>query len=174
MAALSSKRIICSAVTKGRDPTVWLDLSAASNSYTKHAWAGKSIWCNPPFDEVEEVLLQALAGAGMDPEKTNTLLVLPDWPDAAWWPKLTRSVYHYVGYYPTGSHLFTAAPRGQGQRRDMGPIRCGVIMAITGYHWLSLARSGAQGCISLGTTGPPLSPLQSALCLHLHNTQNLR
>ncbi|KAL0021658.1 hypothetical protein WJX77_006738 [Trebouxia sp. C0004] len=110
--------------------------SSPANSYTKHTWAGKSIWCNPPFDEVEEVLVQALAGAKMDPENTNTLLVLPDWPDAAWWPRLTRSdAFHRVGYYPTGSHLFTAAPRGQGQCRDMGPIRWGVIMAITGKKW---------------------------------------
>ncbi len=39
-----------------------------ANRHTNYTWAGKSTWCNPPLDEVEEVLLQALAGARMDPE----------------------------------------------------------------------------------------------------------
>ena len=36
-------------------PEFW----SQANSCTKHTWAGKSIWCNPPFDEVQEVLQQA-------------------------------------------------------------------------------------------------------------------
>lgn len=100
-------------------PQFW----SPSNSYASHTWAGQNIWCNSPFDEVGEVLQHAIAGARMDPN-TNTLLVLPDWPDATWWPRLTKSgIFHCSGYYPTGSQLFTAAPRGQGQCRDMGPIR---------------------------------------------------
>lgn len=33
-------------------PQFW----SPDNSYASHTWAGQSIWCNPPFDEVGEVL----------------------------------------------------------------------------------------------------------------------
>ena len=107
------------------------------DSYSQHVWARCKIWCNPPFDDISAVLSHAIASFKTDPDNTCALLVLPDWPDSSWWPRLTQSgVFHCVGYYPSGSHLFTAAPRGNaGQRRDMGPTRWGVIMAITGKSW---------------------------------------
>ena len=39
------------------------ELWSPANSYTNLTWGGKSTWCNSPFDEVQEVLLQALGRA---------------------------------------------------------------------------------------------------------------
>ena len=124
------------------------------DSCHNHSWASLKIWCNPPYNDISSILYKAMAGYRVDPEHTSTLLALPDWPDAHWWPTLTDSgLFHCVGYYPSGSNLFTAAPRGpQGQRRDMGPIRWGVVMAITGKAW------GTGVCIPWTNWPPTHSP----------------
>ena len=94
------------------------------------------MWCNPPYSEVEQVLDKAIAGYTLDPDNSCTLMVLPDWPASKWWDKLTKAGwFSCVGYYPNGTDLFTAGPRRQGERRDLGPTRWGVVMAIIGKSW---------------------------------------
>ena len=39
---------------------------------------------------------------------TPALFVLPDWPDANWWPTLSSNgLFACVRYYPSGTSLFT-------------------------------------------------------------------
>ena len=129
-------------------PTWW----SPSDSYSKHLWGGCKIWCNPPYAEVEQVLNKAIAGYKVDPENTCILMVLPDWPASQWWDKLTKTGwFSCVGYYPSGTDLFTASPRNQGERRDLGPTRWGVVMAIIGKSW------GTGVCLPW-TPWPPTQP----------------
>ena len=69
-----------------------------NDSYTQHSWAGLKVWCNPPFEEIAEVSDHATASYYDFPENTRALFVLPDWPDAKWWPTMTSSnICHCVG-----------------------------------------------------------------------------
>ena len=107
-----------------------------SDSYNCHSWAGQKVWCNPPFQEIAEVLDNAVASYYEDVEKTLVMLVLPDWPDARWWPHVTASeLCHCVGHYPAGTQLFTAPPTGKGGRRVMTPTKWGVCMVVLGRGW---------------------------------------
>ena len=107
-----------------------------SNSYTHHSWGGLKVWCNPPFTEIAEVLDHAIASHYDEPNKSTALFVLPDWPDAKWWPHMVDSgLCHCVGYYPAGTQLFTAPPVGNGQRRVMAPTKWGVCMVMLGKGW---------------------------------------
>ncbi|DBB05635.1 TPA: hypothetical protein ACH3X1_012252 [Trebouxia sp. C0004] len=89
---------------------------------------GEEHLVHPPFDEVEEVLLQALAGAKMDLENTNTLLVLPDWPDAAWWPRLMS----FIVWGTNWESPFYSSPKRSGTAQRHGAYLLG---GDHGYHW---------------------------------------
>ena len=129
-------------------PTWW----SPSDSYSKYFWRGCKIWCNPPYTEVEHVLNKAIEGYKIDPGNTCILMVLPDWPASQWWDKLTKTGwFSCVGYYPSGTDLLTASPRNQGERRDLGPTRWGVVMAIIGNSW------GTGICLPW-TPWPPTQP----------------
>ena len=105
----------------------------SQDSYAKHSWAGMTVWCNPPFEKIAEILDHATASYYKFPKTTRALLVLPDWPDAKWWPTLVESsICHCVGYYPAGTQLFTAPATGNGKHKSMGPTRWGVIMVLLG------------------------------------------
>jgi len=105
----------------------------SKDSYASHSWAGLNVWCNTPFEEVAGILCHATSCNYESPEDTRALLVLPDWPDARWWPNIVNSsICHCVGYYPAGTQLFTAPATGRGQRKVMGPTRWGVIMLLLG------------------------------------------
>lgn len=62
-----------------------------SDSYTQHQWSRKKIWCKSPHSDISKVSDKAIEGFELGPDNTCTLLVLPDWPDAVWWPQLTKS-----------------------------------------------------------------------------------
>ena len=102
------------------------------------------------------MLNQASSGYKSDPNGTSALLVLPDWPDASWWSHLTQSgLYHCVGYYPAGSHVFNAPPQPDQPLQKMDPTCCGIVMAIIGKNW------GTGMCIpwdSWPPTQPPTIP----------------
>jgi len=105
----------------------------SKDSYASHSWAGLNVWCNPPFEKVAALLCHATRCHYESPEDTRALLVLPDWPDARWWPNIVdSSICQCVGYYPAGTHLFTTPATGRGQRKVMGPTRWRVIMLLLG------------------------------------------
>ena len=101
-----------------------------SNSLTLHDWSGVKTWCHPPFAYIGSALNQASAGFKQDPDHTSALIVLPDWPDAPWWPHLTESgLYHCVGYYPRGAPIFLE-PTGERMTSESGTV-----LAIIGKSW---------------------------------------
>ena len=62
-------------------PSYW----CAGDSCLQHSWAGKSVWCNPPFQQLSDILTHAIDSFQQDPENTKTLMVVPDWPQGAFW-----------------------------------------------------------------------------------------
>ena len=117
-----------------------------SNSLTLHDWSGVKTWCHPPFAYIGSALNKASAGFKQDPDHTSALLVLPDWPDAPWWPHLTESgLYHCVGYYPRGAPIFLG-PTGERMTSESGTV-----LAIIGKSW------GTGVCIPW-SPWPPTQP----------------
>ena len=108
-----------------------------ADCYSRHSWAGLKVWCDPPFQEIGIILDHAIASYYDDMDKTSVMLVVPDWPDAKWWPNMVESdLWHCVGYYPAGTQLFTAPPVANGKtRRLMAPTKWGVCMVMLGKGW---------------------------------------
>ena len=110
-------------------PVYW----CADDSCLQHSWTGKSVWCNPPFQQLSDILTHAVECFQQDPANTRALLVVPDWPQAAFWKKMQEcTACQCVGYYPAGTELFTAPPvqAGAGRRRAMSPTSWGVLMVL--------------------------------------------
>ena len=56
--------------------------------------------------------------------------MLPDWPDAPWWPHLTESgLHHCVGFYPRGAPIFLE-PTGERMTSESSTV-----LAIIGKSW---------------------------------------
>ena len=125
----------------------------AEDSCLQRSWAGKSVWCNPPFQQLSDILTHAVESFQQDPENTRALLVVPDWPQAAFWKKLQEcTACQCVGHYPAGTALFTAPPvqAGAGRRRAMSPTNWGVLMILTSRR--------TQGVRIPWAPWPPVAP----------------
>jgi hypothetical protein len=93
-----------------------------------HDWAGKSIYCNPPFNEIQPILEHAIVCFRKDPLATVVLFILPEWRNAEWYT-LVEEHMQVVHRYATGTLLFTAPPLGSGlERRRVGPTRWPVVV----------------------------------------------
>ena len=99
------------------------------DSALSHSWRGKNVWCNPPFAQAGAFLAHALDQHSQQPHQTSATFVLPHWPWATWW-HLT-SFFERVGYYKTGSRLFTSPDwldSSTAVRADRGPTRWPVVV----------------------------------------------
>lgn len=108
---------------------------STEDSCLSYSWAGESVWCNPPFEKLPEILHHALVSYYSSPANTKALFVVPDWPSAKFWKKMqSNRLCQCVGYYPAGTELFTAPPAygGAGRRRKMSPTNWGVLMVLIG------------------------------------------
>ena len=95
------------------------------------------------------MLDKAITGYLDNPDHSSTLLVLPEWPEAKWWPQLSTSgLFSCVGYYPNGNTLFTAQSSTSVQHTQMGPTSWGTVMSIIG-------KTGGLGICIPGTPWPP-------------------
>jgi len=47
-------------------------------------WAGKAVWCNPDFYQIDEVLAHYKRCYQCSPSTTKALFILPDWPGTSW------------------------------------------------------------------------------------------
>lgn len=72
---------------------------------TDHDWAGRRIYCNPPFGQIADILDHFWFCYWQAPADTAATFVLPVWLTSAWWKLLAGAVV--VGHYAPGSSLFT-------------------------------------------------------------------
>jgi hypothetical protein len=67
-------------------------------------WTHKKVYCNSPFSRIDEILSHCLACAEASPHTTSAVLVLPWWPDAPWFSKVSQKL-HIMRVYPVGSEI---------------------------------------------------------------------
>ena len=129
-------------------PVFWSEL----NSCLEHCWAGKRVYCNPPFRAAEDILRHFHACWQRAPGASSAVFILPVWPSERWWRLLSGG--RVVAYWPPGSSVFTSpdwrlaskrVPLPQ-QRADRGVTR-----------WPAVAVLFPQAAVS--PFGPP-SPAQ--------------
>ena len=76
-----------------------------ADSCLRHEWAGRHVWCNPPFKNAKQILIHFLNEWATDPENTSAVFILPKRTWASWYHlKVHFEVLHE---YPVGSDLFT-------------------------------------------------------------------
>ena len=117
-----------------------------SNSCLKNSWTGLTVFCNPPWSLIHDVLKHFLHCRTQSPHDTHAVFVLPNWPWQAWYP-LAMQHFTVVDYFPTGSQLFTAPSHAAGERVVRGPTRWPVFVlkdsdnrAGDGQDWASKFR----------------------------------
>ena len=125
-------------------------------------WAGRSIYCNPDFAQINDVLQHHRQCFQRAPATTKVLFVLPDWPTAKWFKWLWRDQdFKLVAYYPAGAQLFTAPGRNRYRPRvDLGLTRWGtmVVLHCQGKAQIPLVPSPATGYWP--PVPPPTSPVR--------------
>jgi hypothetical protein len=70
----------------------------------KQYWTHKNIYCNPPFSRIDEIVSHCLECFEASPHTTSAVLILPCWPDAPWFSKISQK-FHVVKEYPIGSEI---------------------------------------------------------------------
>jgi len=98
----------------------------------KEDWAHKSVYCNPDFHQISDILDHYLTCFQRAPNNTRAIFILPDWPGTRWFQEMwCNPDFMLVSYFPAGSHLFTAPGLHQREaRRPMGPTRWGVMVVL--------------------------------------------
>ena len=66
---------------------------------------GQTVWCNPPFEHVEQFVRHYQQQKAAD-ASTAGMFVLPQWENSSWW-RLVKD-WARVRTYPKGTELFTA------------------------------------------------------------------
>jgi hypothetical protein len=91
-------------------------------------WANKSVYCNPDFHQIDDVLCHYISCYNRAPAKTRALFILPNWPGTHWFDTMWHNPdFMLVSYYPAGSQLFSAAGlTSGGPRTAIGPTRGGL------------------------------------------------
>lgn len=91
------------------------------DSFLERDVSGEAIWLNPPFHLIAECIAHYQECKARSPG-TSMLLVVPEWKSKPWWPLLDG--WEAVRRFPTGTQLFTAAPKpGSTTRTVYGPTR---------------------------------------------------
>jgi hypothetical protein len=67
-------------------------------------WTHKKVYCNPPYSRIDEIVSHCLVCHEASPHTTSAVLVLPCWPDAPWFSKVSQQ-FHVVKEYPKGSEI---------------------------------------------------------------------
>ena len=84
------------------------------NSCLGQNWAGKRVWCNPPFNQDSDLILRILTHFRecwiKDPAHTSATFVLPEWdgPAAPWRVFMEEWGFKPLHTYPAQSPLFTS------------------------------------------------------------------
>ena len=99
----------------------------------KQRWAGKNVYCNPPFDNAMEIIRHFLQQWAASPQNTEATFVLPQWTWAPWWR--FSKYFDTIHTFQQGEHLFTSPnwnsiARGgpPDSRCDRGPTRWPVVV----------------------------------------------
>ena len=100
---------------------------SSSDSCLDYIWTGLNVFCNPPWRLIQRVVDHYLRCRKADPEHTNLVMVLPNWPWQPWYPSVMQH-FDIVDYFPTGSQLFTAPCNDKTARVVMGPTRWPVMV----------------------------------------------
>ena len=96
---------------------------------------GHSIYANPPFSNIPEILIHFLKAKRDCPLGTAAVFILPFWPDKPFWLEIILqfpSLFKIVRRFPAGSRLFTSPHAKHGLRKDCGPTRWPVVVVRVG------------------------------------------
>ena len=102
----------------------WTDFEA-------HGCAGLNVYANLPFSNLETLLLHFLKAKRRCPLGTAGLLVLPFWPDKAFWTHIVLAlpdVFKIIQRFEKGSRIFTSPHAAHGARKNCGPTRWPVVV----------------------------------------------
>jgi hypothetical protein len=75
-----------------------------------HDIAGKVIWANIPFCQVDSILETIVTAWKIDPVNTVATVVVPEWTTAHWYRKYIRRkrpIFRLLHRYPAGDVVFT-------------------------------------------------------------------
>ena len=87
-------------------PRYW----SAVDSCLTHAWAGLTVWVNPPFDMIWDIMTHFLRCKIRCPVGTSVLFLVPVWVDTVWY-RCIRAMpgsFQRVRHWDKGADLFTA------------------------------------------------------------------
>ena len=95
---------------------------SAADSLLDRNLAGESVWANPDFSKLPEMLGHLRQQQASSPTDTSLLINVPEWPhvhkgstqQAPWWKYMRGG--QVLARFPAGSHLYTS-PDWQGLRR---------------------------------------------------------
>ena len=114
-----------------------------ANSQLDYSWSdflannceGRSIYANPPFSNISEILIHFLKAKRDCPLGTSAVFILPFWPDKPFWQDIVLkfpSLFKIVRRFAARSHLFTSPHGTHGSHKDCGPTRWPVVVVRVG------------------------------------------
>ena len=90
--------------------TEWFSMARPVQDNVQHL-VGKTLWVNPPFKILGQVLDSVVHAWRLAPTTTVATIVAPLWPDAPWYRKYLRRkqpILRVLHIYPAGSKIFKA------------------------------------------------------------------
>ena len=113
----------------------FVEFWSSTDDCRRHNWAGRTIYCNPPFSLMFSILLHFLKCKMSSPVGTSAMFVLPVWlsHDAVRMVLAMPEWFEVVRRYEAGTRLFTAPQMYPVRRRGKtsGPRSggCGLYVA---------------------------------------------
>jgi hypothetical protein len=94
-------------------------------------WTHQNVYCQPPIARIQDALEYSKKNYDVSPGTTSAAFVIPDWPDAAWYP-MVQEYFETLFRYPEGRDLFTAPGlTPTSPRRSAGPTLCPYLIIRT-------------------------------------------
>ena len=99
---------------------------SAMDSCLDHMWYGMTVWCNPPFSMIAQILRHFIRCKLASPMGTAMLLLVPVWTDQDWYKCIQAmpGMFERVRWWKPYTDLFTAPPLGtEADRQIVGNTR---------------------------------------------------
>jgi hypothetical protein len=112
--------------------TVWYSAADPVQEHVQDL-AGKVLWANAPFAELDTILDTIVAAWRIDPINTVATVVVPEWTTARWYRKYIRRkrpLFHLLQRYEPGSKVF----RWKNSACPANPIRFPILVLRLGHR----------------------------------------
>jgi len=112
--------------TRVKDAFITKEMNALSDDIQwidyVHPDKPATAWCNPPYDDIYPWMVKAEYEARFN--KLTTVLLVPNTPDAAWWPRGASEIRFLTGFHRPGN-LRNISGRVCFVRADTGEVQRG-------------------------------------------------